>query len=71
MPGLIEIKAHGGLSIVQDPCEARHSTMPAAAIREDDVDGVLVLRDIAAAITALAAGKSFMVTSSPEAHAAS
>ena len=40
VPGLIEIKNAGGLSIVQDPKEALHASMPCTAIRDDDVDAV-------------------------------
>ena len=42
--GLIGIKARGGLSIVQDPSEARNPMMPTSAIAEDDVDAVLRAR---------------------------
>lgn len=57
--GLIHIKKAGGLSLVQHPSEARHGSMPRAAIAEDDVDGVLFLDDMAAALSALAAGQPF------------
>jgi two-component system chemotaxis response regulator CheB len=55
--GLIAIKAAGGLSIVQDPDEARQPSMPIRAITEDDVEAVLPAREMAGAIAALAAGK--------------
>jgi two-component system chemotaxis response regulator CheB len=54
--GLIAIKAASGLSIVQDPAEARHPGMPSQAIREDDVDAVLRIAQIAKALPVLAAG---------------
>jgi two-component system chemotaxis response regulator CheB len=54
--GLTVIKARGGLSIVQRPEEARHPSMPIHAIRGDDVDAILSLEEIAAAIPVLAAG---------------
>jgi two-component system chemotaxis response regulator CheB len=54
--GLIGIKARGGLSIVQDPREARNPTMPASAIAEDDVDAILRLDEMADALAALATG---------------
>src|SRR5262245_23298831 len=56
VPGLIEITAKGGLSLVQHPDEALHPTMPRTAIRDDDVDGVLGLDEMASALTVLAAG---------------
>ncbi len=57
--GLIAITDRGGISIVQDPGEARHSSMPRNAIAEDDVDAVLPLDGIAAALVALASGHPF------------
>ena len=68
--GLIEIKKAGGLSMVQDPKEALHGSMPCTAIREDDVDAVLKLRELAAAIVDLANGEMVDVKP-PEARAAS
>jgi two-component system chemotaxis response regulator CheB len=41
--GLARIAARGGLTAVQDPAEAAHSTMPLAAIRAADPDFVLPL----------------------------
>lgn len=55
--GLIEIKKRGGLSIAQDPHEARQGSMPISAIRYDDVDLVLRAQDIAAVIPRLVAGQ--------------
>ena len=57
--GLIAITDRGGISIVQDPREARHDSMPRNAIAEDDVDAVLSLDGIAAALVALASGHPF------------
>ena len=57
VPGLIHIKAAGGVSLVQDPREAMHPVMPTRAIVEDDVDAVLPLDGLAEAITALAYGR--------------
>jgi two-component system chemotaxis response regulator CheB len=59
--GLIGIKAAGGMSLVQDPEEARSPSMPASAIAEDDVDAVLRLDQIAAALTTLTAGGALEV----------
>ena len=56
VPGLISIKAAGGISIVQDPLEATHPTMPRRAIAEDHVDAILTLDGIAAAIVNLVEG---------------
>jgi two-component system chemotaxis response regulator CheB len=53
--GLIGIKAAGGASLVQSPAEARVPILPRAAIAEDDVDRVLTLDGIAAALVRLAA----------------
>jgi two-component system chemotaxis response regulator CheB len=61
VPGFIDIKAAGGLTLVQDPAEARYPSMPRMAIAEDDVDGVLRLDDLAQAITALGSGRTFDV----------
>lgn len=54
--GLIGIKARGGLSVVQDPREARNPTMPASAIAEDDVDAILRLDEMADALASLTTG---------------
>ena len=70
VPGLIEIKKAGGLSIVQDPKEALHASMPCTAIRDDDVDAVMKLGDLAAALVDLANGEMLDVKP-PEARAAS
>jgi two-component system, chemotaxis family, protein-glutamate methylesterase/glutaminase len=55
--GLVAIKAAGGLSIVQEPSEARNPAMPASAIAHDDVDAVLPLAEMASALIALSAGR--------------
>src|SRR5215475_12885605 len=56
--GLVAISDAGGISIVQQPSEARVKSMPATAIRNDDVDAVLQLDKIAAILPLLAAGSS-------------
>ena len=66
--GLIAIKARGGLSIAQDPVEAQDPSMPIHAIHEDDTDAIMKTEEIAAAMSALAAGESFP-TSAAEAAA--
>jgi two-component system, chemotaxis family, protein-glutamate methylesterase/glutaminase len=54
--GLIRIKAANGLSLVQDPVEARFGAMPSNAIAKHNVDGVLSLDDIAETLQIIAAG---------------
>ena len=54
--GLIAIKAAGGISIVQDPAEALHPSMPRKAIVYHHVDAVLPVARIGAALSALANG---------------
>jgi two-component system, chemotaxis family, protein-glutamate methylesterase/glutaminase len=51
--GLATIKAHGGLTIVQDPDEAMYDGMPASAIAHVVVDTVVPSGDIASAIAAM------------------
>jgi two-component system chemotaxis response regulator CheB len=57
--GLVQIKAAGGLSLVQSPTQAQFSVMPVRAIKEDDVDGVLPIERLAEALTALASGQPY------------
>lgn len=45
--GLIAIREAGGRTVAQDPAEAPFPAMPLNAIRADDVERVLKLRDIA------------------------
>jgi two-component system, chemotaxis family, protein-glutamate methylesterase/glutaminase len=56
--GLINIKAAAGISIIQNPDEAKASSMPMNALLYDHVDLVLTLQDIPSAVAALAQGKS-------------
>jgi two-component system chemotaxis response regulator CheB len=55
--GLTAIERAGGVAIIQDPDEAPHPWMPLTALREDHVDLVLPLAEIAPALLALAAGQ--------------
>jgi two-component system chemotaxis response regulator CheB len=51
--GLIEIKAAGGLSIVQDPAEAQFPDMPRNALRHDHVDLVCKIARLPAVLEGL------------------
>ncbi len=50
--GLREIKAHGGLVVVQDPQTAQYDGMPRAAIATGTVDHVLAIADMPSVLTA-------------------
>jgi two-component system chemotaxis response regulator CheB len=52
--GLIAIKGYGGTTIVQDPADALYDGMPRSAIESANVDRVLPVWGIAAAIDVLA-----------------
>jgi two-component system chemotaxis response regulator CheB len=54
--GLLAIKAAGGLSLVQDPSEARADSMPRHAIAKDHVDAVLSLEEMGSTLAALMRG---------------
>ena len=56
--GLIAIKKLGGVSLVQHPGEARFQNMPCTAIAEDDVDAMLTVDELAAALAALSRGEA-------------
>jgi chemotaxis response regulator CheB len=55
---LIAIKAKGGISLVQRPDEARQTSMPIAALREDDVDAAIGTDAMALLLPLLAVGRS-------------
>jgi two-component system chemotaxis response regulator CheB len=59
--GLIAVKNGGGLSLVQDPQEARHATMPVNAITRDGVDAALPVEELAEVLPALASGEAVEV----------
>jgi chemotaxis response regulator CheB len=48
LSGMIEIKAAGGLSLVQDPREAQYDSLPRRVISGDSPDAVLDIDGIAA-----------------------
>jgi hypothetical protein len=54
--GLLAIKQAGGISLVQDPAEAKFGTMPLTAISEDDVDGVVSIPDLVVILPELVRG---------------
>ncbi|HYE90996.1 MAG TPA: chemotaxis protein CheB [Terriglobales bacterium] len=58
VPGLVRIKAAGGLSLAQDPREAIHPVMPTRAIQDDGVDAILPIDGLASAIVTFAHGRS-------------
>lgn len=51
--GLAAIKAHGGLTVVQDPRTAAHREMPEAALARTTPDWILPLPEIAARLNSL------------------
>jgi two-component system, chemotaxis family, protein-glutamate methylesterase/glutaminase len=54
--GLIAVSAAGGLSLVQDPAEARYAGMPRSALARDRVCAALPLEALATTLASLAAG---------------
>jgi two-component system chemotaxis response regulator CheB len=52
--GLAEIKAHGGVTVVQDPSEAQYDGMPAHALAATDADFVLPAEEIGPTLVRLA-----------------
>ena len=55
--GLIAIKQHGGLGLIQDPRDAKIPAMPLNALRYDHVDLVRPLATIPIALAMLAQGR--------------
>lgn len=51
--GLAQLKARGGLALVQEPQTAQDGTMPGAAIKAAEVDRILPLGDITRALAEL------------------
>jgi two-component system chemotaxis response regulator CheB len=63
--GLIAISKAGGVSLAQDPAEAKNPSMPCQAISQDDVNAVLPLAQLADALVTLAT-EGLLGGSSPE-----
>jgi two-component system chemotaxis response regulator CheB len=63
--GLLAVKRHGGVAIVQDPREAPYPSMPESACRYVDVDVVCPVAEIAQQLVALSAGRSAAGGSAP------
>lgn len=55
--GLAQIKAHGGVTIVQDPADAQYDGMPSHALATTDADFVLPADEIGPAIVRLVLGQ--------------
>ncbi|TMC60644.1 MAG: hypothetical protein E6J26_01345, partial [Chloroflexi bacterium] len=51
--GVLSVKAHGGLTVAQDPHEAIYADMPRSAIENGQVDYVLRVGEIAALLVRL------------------
>jgi two-component system CheB/CheR fusion protein len=68
--GMQSIKAHGGLTIVQDPLEADHDDMPRNAIRAAVVDFVLPVAEIPPKLLSLRENAEQIVLPPAEAPAA-
>jgi two-component system chemotaxis response regulator CheB len=56
--GLMAIKTHGGVAIVQDPEEVQHAGMPRRAIEYAEVDFVKPAREISPLLASLASGET-------------
>jgi two-component system chemotaxis response regulator CheB len=66
--GLVAIKDHGGLSLVQDPDEAEAPSMPLNAVAYDDVDVIFPMASSSGLLTKLVSGMALEeVRSSDEA----
>lgn len=61
--GFIAISKASGVTLTQDPDEAYMPYMPLNALKMDDVDGVLRIKEMAPTLTALASGEPVIVAS--------
>jgi two-component system chemotaxis response regulator CheB len=64
--GLVEVKRHGGLSVVQDPREARAPSMPQSALQHDHVDLVFELHALPELLGKLVRGRSLAEAAATE-----
>jgi chemotaxis response regulator CheB len=58
LKGLLDVKAAGGIALAQKPSEAQVSSMPDHAIVGAQIDAVLTLDEIGAALVPLASGSA-------------
>ena len=56
--GLLSVKRHGGVAIVQNPDDATHPDMPLSALAHVDVDYCLPISEVAATLTDLVTDRS-------------
>jgi two-component system chemotaxis response regulator CheB len=68
--GLWSIKDRGGTTIVQDPAEARHASMPSSALEHVSIDHVLRLEKIGPVIAKLSREEVTMADEKPPASKA-
>jgi chemotaxis response regulator CheB len=61
MQGLLRVTTAGGLSLVQKPSEAEHTSMPEYAIAHDHVRAVLTIDEMGDALVRLARGEAASV----------
>jgi two-component system chemotaxis response regulator CheB len=66
VPGLMRIKAAGGIALVQLPSEAEIASMPTNALRHDMVDAALPLDRMGPVLTGLVRGQSIEIPLSGE-----
>jgi two-component system, chemotaxis family, protein-glutamate methylesterase/glutaminase len=60
--GMMAIEKRGGLCLAQDPREAEMPSIPLNALRYDDVSAIFIIDDLAAALEALARGRTISRT---------
>jgi two-component system, chemotaxis family, protein-glutamate methylesterase/glutaminase len=61
MQGLLDVTTAGGLSLVQKPSEAEHSSMPEYAIAHDHVRAALTVDEIGDALVLLVRGQAVSI----------
>ena len=68
MQGLLHVTTAGGLSLVQKPSEAAHTSMPEYAIAHDHVRAVLTVDQIGDALVLLARGCPVAIDAGEQVH---